>query len=118
SDTDDRRSEVGPSGGGGGLWVLFRLFSAFGWKGMLVGLLVVGAVMVGGQLTGGGGGASHGHRPAVSSPQEDELVHFVEFVFADVQKSWARQLPNYRHARLELFRRAIRSACGTATAAG
>jgi len=120
SEVDDRRDEVGPSGGGGGggLWTLFRVFSAFGWKGTLVGIVIVGAIAVGSQFTGSHRTpSSQSHRPVASSPQEDELKHFVGFVFDDIQKSWERQMPGYQHARLELFRRAIRSACGTATSA-
>ena len=52
-----------------------------------------------------------------SSPQEDELRHFVGFVFDDVQRSWRAQIPGYTDAHLVLFRRAIRSACGTASTA-
>ncbi|HET7500261.1 MAG TPA: neutral zinc metallopeptidase, partial [Kofleriaceae bacterium] len=44
-------------------------------------------------------------------------THFVGFVLDDVQNTWRKELPGYRDARLVLFREAISSACGTATAA-
>jgi predicted metalloprotease len=121
SEVEDRRGDAPVMGGGGGgapLFGLVRLLSLFGWRGMLVGLVIVGAVMVGGRLTGGGGGTSApSHGPVASSAEETQLVHFVEFVFDDVQRSWARQIDGYRDARLVLFRQSTRSGCGTATAA-
>jgi predicted metalloprotease len=109
SDVDDRRGEVFSGGGGGGVPIfgLLRIFSLFGWKGILVGLVIAGAVMFGGRFT-------HPQQHAVGHEQDD-LVHEVSFVFDDVQKMWAAKLPDYRKARLELFRDGIRSACGTAT---
>lgn len=56
-----------------------------------------------------------------SSPQEDQLVDFVSFVLDDAQAVWARELPSwgvsYRDAKLVLFRDAVQSACGFASAA-
>jgi predicted metalloprotease len=120
SEVDDRRGEGGAGLGGGGgvpLWGVLRLFSMFGWKGILVGLVIAGVVMARGVFTGGGGDQHVSHAPVSSTPQEDELVHFVEFVFDDVQTSWRKQIPGYRDARMVLFRRAIQSACGTASTA-
>jgi hypothetical protein len=134
SDIEDRRSENGAGlggfggGGGGGAFLLIRLLSMFGWKGILVGLVIAGAVMFGGQCTHLGSPTPEPQNqsaPAASgstgqvqqSPEEAEEVHFVGFVFDDIQKSWAKQIPNYRKAHLVLFRRGIRSACGTASTA-
>jgi predicted metalloprotease len=130
SDIEDRRGQSFSGGGGGGLGGLglLRLFSLFGWKGMLVGLLLV-AVMGGGTCLGGsglsmcGGGDYETEQPATStrpvqqSAEEEELVHFVGYVFDDVQKMWAGQLSGYQKAKLVLFRRGVNSACGTATTA-
>jgi uncharacterized protein len=124
SDIEDRRSEGGAGlggfgGGGGGLWLIVRILSMFGWKGLLVGLVIAGVVMAGGQcsnLTSHRSIANHG--PVQSSPEEDELVHFVGYVFDDIQKTWKKQLPQqYHNAHLVLFRNAIRSGCGTASTA-
>jgi len=137
SDIEDRRSENGAGlgggfglsgGGGGGAFMLIRLLSMFGWKGILVGLVIAGAVMFGGQCThlGGSGApapqnqsspATSSTSPVQQSPEEAEEVHFVGFVFDDIQRSWAKQIPDYRKAHLVLFRRGIRSACGTASTA-
>ncbi|HEY6034553.1 MAG TPA: neutral zinc metallopeptidase [Kofleriaceae bacterium] len=136
SDIEDRRGENGAGlggfglggGGGGGAFLLIRLLSMFGWKGILVGLVIAGAVMFGGQCTHLGGSqapapqnqsspATSSHSPVQQSPEEAEEVHFVGFVFDDIQKSWAKQIPDYRKAHLVLFRRGIRSACGTASTA-
>jgi hypothetical protein len=133
SDIEDRRSENGAGlggfggGGGGGAFMLIRLLSMFGWKGILVGLVIAGAVMFGGQCTHLGSPApepqnqsspaTSSQSPVQQSPEEAEEVHFVGFVFDDIQKSWAKQIPDYRKAHLVLFRRGIRSACGTASTA-
>src|SRR5262245_45010174 len=125
SEIEDRRGEGGygvydGGGGGGGLFLIIRLLSVFGWKGIVVGLLIAGAVALGGQCTNfasQGHHAAQPHGPVASSPEEDELVHFVGFVFDDVQRSWKAQFPDYQDAHLVLFRRAIRSACGTASTA-
>jgi hypothetical protein len=115
SNVEDRRGDSPPIGGGGGLPIygIIRLLSLFGWKGMVVGLIIAGAVAVGGRVTGG----HHSSGPVASSAQEDELVHFVGFVFDDVEHSWRRQFPSYQDTHLVLFRSAIRSACGTASSA-
>ena len=118
SEIEDRRGDSPASGGGDGLplFGLLRLASIFGWPGLAIGL-VIAAVVGLGQHFSGGSHVSSEHRPAASSPKEDELVHFVGFVFDDVQKSWRAQLPEYRDAHLVLFRNRWQSACGTATPA-
>jgi predicted metalloprotease len=113
NEIEDRRGE-GPVGGGNLPLGILRVASLFGWKGVLVGLVVAGVVAIGGQLTGGDGG---GHRPAATSPAEDELVHFVGFVFDDVQTMWRGQISGFHDARLVLFRHSTRSGCGTASEA-
>src|SRR5436190_4430990 len=59
-------------------------------------------------------------RAVAESPQEKQEVQFVSFVLDDAQNTWAQILgPQYRHAKLVLFRDAIQSACGLAqTASG
>ena len=124
SNVEDRRSEGGAGLGGGGgvpLWGILALAGRFGWKGILVALLLIGGLMYGGNLCGGSGGGTHGaydQRSAQQTkPGDDELVHFVGFVLDDVNKTWHQQLPGYQDTRLVLFRNAIASACGTATTA-
>jgi predicted metalloprotease len=122
SDVEDRRNSPGFSGGGGGLplFGILAVASRFGWKGILIGLLLVGGLTYGGVCTGGGGAPAH--RAAIQASQgptadEDQLKKFVGFVLDDVQETWARQIPGYEHARLVLFRDSIASACGTASTA-
>jgi predicted metalloprotease len=126
SNVEDRRSEggagLGGFGGGGGgfpLWGIFALAGQFGWKGILIALVLVGGLMYGGNLCTGTGGYDRAvdQRPAATAPADGELEHFVGFVLDDVNHTWREQLPGYQDARLVLFRNAIRSACGTATTA-
>jgi len=55
--------------------------------------------------------------PPGGSPSEEAQVDFVSFVLDDLQATWARLLPGYRDARLVLFRDAVESSCGFASAA-
>lgn len=54
--------------------------------------------------------------PAATSPAEEEQVDFVSFVLDDLQTTWTGLMPNYRDARLVLFRDATRSGCGVGQA--
>jgi len=125
---EDRRGQSFSGGGGGGLPIggLINLFGMFGWKGILVGLVLAAVLAGGGTCLGGGGaggclGMGSSSQPASgpvkATPQEDDLKHFVGYVFDDVQKTWSRQLSNYETTRIVLFRRGVESACGTATTA-
>jgi uncharacterized protein len=72
-------------------------------------------------------GSATGDRPAVNRPveessQEHQEAQFVSFVLDDAQSTWATILSDqarepYRHAKLVLFRDAIKSACGFAESA-
>ncbi len=121
---EDRRgqSPVG-MGGMGGVSV-----GRMGLGGMVL-LLVLSLVFGQDLLTGGGGGgvalnpppggAAGG--PVTESAEEAELVEFVNFVLNDNQEVWATVLPRYgeqyRDARLVIFRGAVESRCGNASAA-
>lgn len=56
-------------------------------------------------------------RPASTTPQEEQLVDFVDAVMGDVQKTWSQKLSNYQPTQVGLFRDSIQSACGLAGAA-
>jgi hypothetical protein len=121
-EVDDRRGEGfsgGGFGGGGGLplFGIIRLFGIFGWKGILVGLIIAAFVGVGGNFCGTTEPTQQNatSQRVQSSASEDELVHFVGYVFEDVQKTWRAQIPGYKDTRLVLFRQGIHSGCGTAT---
>ena len=122
SNVEDCRSEGGAGLGGGGfpLWGLLGLAGRFGWKGILIALVVIGALMYGGGNLCTGSGTNDqavAPRPAAVGQDEAEVTHFVGFVLDDVNHTWHDQLPGYQDTRLVLFRNAIRSACGTATTA-
>jgi predicted metalloprotease len=78
-------------------------------------------------VAGSGGGPAIDPMPAPapgpveSSPEEERMVEFVSFVLDDAQAGWAAELPRhgvpYREATLVLFRDAVASACGFASAA-
>jgi predicted metalloprotease len=88
----------------------------FGWKGILIALVLVGVATYGGGLCRGGGEPSRGVQPG-GGGEEDEIAQFVGFVLDDAQDTWSRELPGYQRARLVLFRNSVSSACGTASSA-
>jgi predicted metalloprotease len=124
---DDRRGQgigVGPSLGGMGM--LLPLAARFGWKGILVAAVVFFIARGAGTCTSSGPGSSAGrtHLSGGAAPAakgaEDDLAHFVGFVFDDVQSSWAQRFAaagdRYEPARLVLFTDAVETGCGTAPA--
>ncbi|MEO8701915.1 MAG: neutral zinc metallopeptidase [Kofleriaceae bacterium] len=123
SNVDDRRSEGGARMAAGGLplGAIMAVGSRFGWKGIVVAVLVVGAMAYGGVCTGGsmcsGSPSSQVSTQQPTSNDASELTRFVGFVLDDVQKTWSEQLKDYQPTRLVLFRNSINSACGNATAA-
>jgi len=109
---DDVRGRSG--GGGGGLGM------PLGIGGLLV--LLVGSWLTGVNLLQfvGDGGGSPGvvsDRPAPSSPEEEQLVDFVDAVMADLQQTWSQLIPGYQATRAVLFRDSIQSACGLSSSA-
>ena len=54
---------------------------------------------------------------AARDAAEQKEVQFVSFVLDDVQSTWPKLVPQYRHAKLVLFRDDLNSACGLAQTA-
>jgi len=114
SDIEDRRGSSG-----------FRIGGAPMGIGGAVVLLIL-SVLFGRNLFNdiGGGSTVVQQRPASGQPvaesaQEKQEVKFISFVLDDVQGTWDKVLPDYRHATVVLFRDATDSACGYAqTASG
>jgi predicted metalloprotease len=119
SDLEDQRG-----GGGGG----FGFGLPIGGRGLGVGgfliLLVLSFVFKRNLFTFVGSGptaAPTAQSRPVNDPKEEPEVHFVSFVLDDAQRTWTALLEQrgvqYRHAKLVLFREAVRSGCGVAEAA-
>lgn len=72
-------------------------------------------------LSTDGGSAPTAQSQPVNDPAEEKEVHFVSFVLDDAQKTWTTVLGQkgiqYPHAKLVLFRNAVRSGCGVAQSA-
>jgi predicted metalloprotease len=126
---EDRRASSARGFGGGSLPLgsILAVAGRFGWKGILIAVVLIGAMTYGGMCSGGGlssclgGGGDPSSTTSVDkapqSGQEDELAGFVGFVLDDVQNTWQKQLRGYETARLVLFRDQVSSACGTASSA-
>ncbi len=105
--------------------------AGIGGKGMGIGgglILLVLSLLFGQNLFDGTGApgpvsttADGSVAPVNESPEEAELVEFVNFVLNDAQAVWTEVLPRhgerYRDARLVLFRDVVQSGCGVAEAA-
>jgi predicted metalloprotease len=56
--------------------------------------------------------------PVASTPEEEQLVDFVDAVMADAQATWRQTLgPRYQDTKAVIFRDATQSSCGYAAAA-
>ena len=114
NDVEDDRSSSGGGGFPGGIHI--------GIGGILI-LLVLSFIFKRDLLTPflGGSSATESTSSAPASPaqsaSEQREVQFVSFVLDDVQNTWAKIIPQYRHAKLVLYRGGIDSACGLAQTA-
>lgn len=59
--------------------------------------------------------SSNTQTTTVSSPEEDELSHFVKVILASTEDVWHQQMQNYSEPTLVLFRDQIQSGCGSAS---
>ncbi|HTE50041.1 MAG TPA: neutral zinc metallopeptidase [Kofleriaceae bacterium] len=125
---EDHRGEGG-GGGMGGLGLLLPLAGRFGWKGILIALVVLGLLRYGncgGAMCSGGAADDGERRPGATSgagakKSDDELFRFVGFVLDDAQAFWQEEFKGagerYRNARLSVFTDSVRSGCGNASSA-
>ena len=119
---DDRRAEGPARGafGGGGLPLgsILAVAARFGWKGIVVAVVIVGAMMYGGNMCSGAAPTpTHKASPPGATTTPDDQESFVGFVLDDVQGMFVKEEKDFRAARLTLFRGSVDSACGTATSA-
>jgi hypothetical protein len=114
NDVEDDRSSSGGGGFPGGIHI--------GIGGILI-LLILSFIFKRDLLTPflGGSSTTQSTQGAPASPaqsaSEQREVQFVSFVLDDVQNTWAKIIPQYRHAKLVLYRGGIDSACGLAQTA-
>jgi predicted metalloprotease len=121
---DDRGAGSSGGGGGGGFGGGRRI--GLGGLVVLIALSVIfkkdfvsGAVGLGGGSAPGPAvsGAPAGSA-AVQDPAEEQMVLFMSNVLDSAQIDWSRAIPNYRDAKLRLFRTAVQTdGCGPAEAA-
>lgn len=118
-DIEDDRNSSGGGGGGGG----FPGGIHIGIGGLLV-LLALSFIFKRDLITpflnsGTDSGSAPISRPVdpARDAAEQKEVQFVSFVLDDVQNTWPKLIPQYRHAKLVLFRDDLNSACGMAQTA-
>lgn len=126
SQVEDVRSESPAAfgrGGSGGLGLLLMIGRVFGWKGILV-ALVLGAVLWGTGLVdprtliGGRSGVSA--PPVAASPEEQERFGFVKVVLADTEDVWTAELARsgrqYVLPAVKVYQGRVLTGCGEGSA--
>jgi predicted metalloprotease len=128
SNVEDAREESGRGfaggGGGGGLGLLLMIGRVFGFKGILVALLLGGVLWMTGVVdpsmllgTRPGGSAT----PAAVSPEDQERFNFVKVVMADTEDAWTAEFAQhgrkYEFPVMKVYRGQVATACGNGSAA-
>ncbi len=116
----DRRGQTFRGGGGGNhAGILFLIFRLFGFKGILVILVIGGALWAMGVNPLGlldRAGPSTSSVSAPASAEEEELANFVGVVLADTERVWQEQFQqrgvSYQEPQLVLYREGVRTGCG------
>jgi predicted metalloprotease len=118
-----RSSDLEDARGGGGGFGGFGMGRGLGLGGIVI-LLLLSVVFKKNfftLLSTDGGGAPAAQSRPVNDPKEEPEVQFVSFVLDDAQNTWTGILEQkgvqYPHAKLVLFRDAVRSGCGVAQSA-
>ncbi len=115
----------GGSGGGGGLGLLFTIGRRFGFKGVLVALVLGGVLWKMGLLDqsvldGGGRPAGLSQQAKVGSSDQERFA-FVKKVLASTEDVWtaefARVGKRYELPKMKVYRGQTQTACGTGNAA-
>ncbi len=114
-DIEDRRDE----GGGGGGMGFGGIHLGIGGTVIVFILSVIFRTNLFSLFSGGPAAApvTQSAPDTARDASENTEVQFVSFVLDDVQKTWTKLLPDYRHAKLVLFRDSTPSACGQARSA-
>ncbi|MES2923343.1 MAG: neutral zinc metallopeptidase [Verrucomicrobiota bacterium] len=120
------RGPTGGGGGGGGLGLLMTIGRIFGFKGVLV-AMVVGALlwMTGlidpGMLLGGGPSSGSAQQGQVEAgPEEQERYQFVKVVLGETEDVWTKEFARvgrrYELPKLEVYRGRTVTGCGGGSA--
>ena len=117
------RTSAGFGGGGGGLGLLTLIGRKFGFKGILI-AVVVGVVfwklgLVDPSLLLGDGTVTSS-QPATAGPEEQERFNFVKVVLADTEDVWISEFQRigrqYRLPAMTIYRGRVGTSCGTGSA--
>jgi predicted metalloprotease len=127
-DVQDRRGQGGMMGGGG---LPIPMGKAGGGLGLI--LVVVMALLFGGNVIGGGGSGDSGFSPGGFEPTppassgaqpgspEDDVFEFTKFVSKDAQDTWEKLFAasdrKYPRAPVVIFTGGTQTGCGTASSA-
>ena len=121
---EDRRGASGGGMGGGGFRGGGGMKLGVGGMLVLIVLSYVFKIDLVTPITGGGGlpvpqqeAPARAQQAPLNDPAEERMVQFVSVVLDSAQRTWSRQMSQYREAKLVLFRDATPTACGTGQSA-
>ena len=127
SNVEDARGQNsgGGIGGGGGLGLLMTIGRVFGFKGILVALVVGGVLWMTGIVDPGallsGGPSAGGSQRVVASQEEQQRYDFVKVVLGQTEDVWSAEFARigkkYEFPKLEVFRGQTQTGCGGGSAA-
>lgn len=130
ANVEDARGEQsggysGGGGGGGAVGLLFTIGRRFGFKGVLVALVLGGALWKMGLLdpsmVGGGGSPAGLSQQEQVSPEDQERYAFVKRVLASTEDVWTQEFTRigkrYELPKMKVYRGQTQTACGTGSAA-
>lgn len=128
SNVEDARADapqgLGSRGGSGGLGLLLMIGQRFGIKGVLVALVLGGALWATGLVSPSMliNSLSGGSAPTeVVSPEDQERFNFVKVILADTEDMWTTQFAErgkkYELPVMKVYRGRVASGCGDASAA-
>ncbi|MFC7336470.1 neutral zinc metallopeptidase [Haloferula chungangensis] len=125
SNVEDVRGQRSSGGGGGGLGLLTMILRVFGFKGVIVAVVIgVIAWKMGivdpSMLLGGGSTTTSG--PVQQSPEEQERFEFVKVVLKDTENVWTEEFDrigrNYVLPSMAVYRDRVNTGgCGVGSAA-
>lgn len=115
---------LGGGGGGGGLGLLMTIGRVFGFKGIVVAVVIGAVLWMTGLVDPGillGGGPSGGSQQVEVSPEDEERLAFVKVVMAGTEDVWteefARHGRKYELPAMKVYRGQTQTACGVGSAA-
>jgi len=126
SNVEDVRGQRSSGGGGGrgGLGLLSMILRIFGFKGVIIavvlGLIAWKMGIVDPSMLLGGGGTTTSSVPVEATPEEQERFEFVKVVLKDTENVWTEEFDrigrSYTFPSMKVYRDRVNTGCGAGSA--